>query len=56
MIITTAMNINDHTALGKSYFLYVGFTYSAWTFKGHPILYFYFEGVKTLSLFQYQLY
>ena len=38
--IAIAMNVSDHTALKKSYMLYVSFTYSAWTFKGSPILYF----------------
>ena len=42
MIIAIAMvmNVSDHTALKKSYLLYVRFTYSAWTFKGYPIPYF----------------
>ena len=42
MIIAMAIAINasDHTALKKSYLLYVSFTYSAWTFKGYPIPYF----------------
>ena len=30
MIIAIAMNVSDHTALKKSYLLYVSFTYSAW--------------------------
>ena len=34
------MNVSDYTALKKSYFLYVSFTYYAWAFKGYPILYF----------------
>ena len=34
------MNVSDHTALKKSSLLYVSFTYSAWTFKEYPILYF----------------
>ena len=38
--IAIAMKVRDHTALKKSYFLYVRFTYSAWTFKGYPIPYF----------------
>ena len=42
MIIAIAMNVSDHTALKKSFLLYISFTYSAWTFKGYPILYFYF--------------
>ena len=33
MITAIAMNLSDHTALKKSYLLYVSFTYSAWTFK-----------------------
>ena len=40
MIIAIAMNLSDHTALKKSYLLYVSFAHSAWTFKGYPILYF----------------
>ena len=40
MIIAKAMNVIDHTALKKSCLLYVSFTYSAWTFKEDPILYF----------------
>ena len=40
MIIAIAMNVSDHTGLKKSYLLYVSFTYSAWTFKEYPILYF----------------
>ena len=40
MIIAIAMNVSDHAASKKSYILYVSFTYSAWTFKGYPILYF----------------
>ena len=40
MIIAIATNVSDHTDLKKSYLLYVSFTYSAWTFKGHPTLYF----------------
>ena len=51
MIIAIAMNISDHTALKKSYLLYVRFTYSAWTFKGYPIPYFQFEGVKGSDCF-----
>ena len=31
---------SDHTALKKSYLLYVRFTHSAWTFKGYTIPYF----------------
>ena len=46
------MNVSDHTALKKSYLLYVRFTYSAWTFKGYPIPYFWFKGVKGFWLFQ----
>ena len=42
------MNVSGHTALKKSYLLYVSFTYSAWIFKGYPIPYFQFEGVKAL--------
>ena len=38
--IAIAMNVSGHTALKKSYLLYVSFTYSAWTFKGYPIPYF----------------
>ena len=37
MIIAIAVNVNDHTALKKSYMLYVSSTYSAWTFKDYPI-------------------
>ena len=40
MIIAIAMNVSDQTALKKPYLLYVSFTYSAWAFKGYPILYF----------------
>ena len=40
MIIAIAMNVSDHTALKKSYVLYVSFTYSAWAFEEYPILYF----------------
>ena len=40
MIIAIAMNVSDHTALKKSYLLYVNFTYSAWTFRVYPIIYF----------------
>ena len=40
MITAIAMNESDHTALKKSYLLLVSFTYSAWTFKEYPILYF----------------
>ena len=29
-----------HTALKKSYLVYVSFTKSAWTFKEYPIFYF----------------
>ena len=36
MIIAIAMSVSDHTALRKSYLLYVPF---AWIFKGYPILY-----------------
>ena len=38
-----AMNVSDHTdqvIILKSYLWYVRFTYSAWTFKRYPILYF----------------
>ena len=42
------MNVSDHAALKKSYFLYVSFTHYALTFKGYPISYFSFEGVKAL--------
>ena len=38
MIIAITTNVSDHTALKKSYLLYVSFTYSAWTFKEYPIL------------------
>ena len=48
MITAIAMNVSDHTALKKSYLLYVSFTYSAWTFKEYPILYFQLEEVKGL--------
>ena len=40
IVIAITMNVSDHTALKKSYLLYVSFTYSAWTFKGYPIPYF----------------
>ena len=40
MIIAIAMNVSDHAALKKSYLLHVSFTYSAWTVKAYPILYF----------------
>ena len=40
MIIAVAIKVSGHTALKKSYLLYVSFTYSVWTFKGYPILYF----------------
>ena len=40
MIIEIAMNVSDDTALKKFHWLYVSFAYSAWKFKGHPILYF----------------
>ena len=36
MIIAIAMNVSDHTALKKSYLLYVSFTHSAWTLKECP--------------------
>ena len=35
MIIAIAMSVSDHTALRKSYLLYVPF---AWIFKEYPIL------------------
>ena len=40
------MGVSDHNALKKLYLLHVSFTLSAWTFKGYPILYLKFEGVK----------
>ena len=40
MIIAIAMNVSDRTALKKSSMLCLSFTYSAWTFKVHPIFYF----------------
>ena len=38
MIIAIAMNVSDHTALKKSYLLYVNFTYSARTFKDYLVV------------------
>ena len=55
MIIATAMNVSDHTALKKSYLLYVRFTYSAWSKRSlivsiplvlNPI----FWGLKTIMI------
>ena len=51
MIIAIAMDTSDHTVFKKPYWLYVNFTYSGWSFKGYPILYFKFGRVKALWLF-----